>query len=580
MLGGLAGVIATIAVPAMAQNVPPGAVAPPTRDELKPLVQPKLDRRTSLAVEGDIERSPCPLAAPEYAGVTLAITEVRFNNLQGVDPTELRSAYADYLGPDRPVSTICEIRDAAATVLRRKGYLAAIQVPVQKIENGVVQMEVLFARVTAVRVRGDAGPTERIIESYLQKLTDDPVFNRNDAERYLLLARDLPGVDVRMVLTPAGTGAGDLIGEITVSRSAYRVDAGVQNLATQATGPFGAQLAAEFYGLTGMGDRTSLTFYSTADFQEQQVVQLGHDFALGSEGLRLGGQFTYAWTEPGIGAAPGAPKIDADTLFATIEARYPFVRSQGYSLTGVAGLDIVNQNLDFIAPLTRDRLRTGFLRLEAEAVDTSPRRAPGWRLRGEVELRKGLDILGASEPCDATCGISRTPLSRIDGDPTFTLIRARAEAEVALSENFAVFVAPYAQLAFDPVLSFEEFSGGNYTVGRGYEPGTITGDDGFGVQFELRGPRFTPFSDSAVTVQPFAFTDAAWAWDDSRAAVNDPQRLVSVGGGARLRYLDRLRLDLVLAVPTERAGFQARRGDVRLLFNLGVKLLPWSWGSR
>ena len=55
---------------------------------------------------------------------------------------------------------LCEIRDAAATILRDKGYLAAVQVPTQRIENGVVRMETLYARVTTVRARGQTDGAE------------------------------------------------------------------------------------------------------------------------------------------------------------------------------------------------------------------------------------------------------------------------------------------------------------------------------------------------------------------------------------------------------------------------------------
>ena len=47
-------------------------------------------------------------------------------------------------------------------------------------------------------------------------------------------------------------------------------------------------------------------------------------------------------------------------------------------------------------------------------------------------------------------------------------------------------------MRFDPLLAFEEFTAGNYTVGRGYDPATLSGDSGVGVTAELRGPRLMP----------------------------------------------------------------------------------------
>lgn len=202
--------LAQIVAPETGQQIAPG------RDELQDRTRQQPPPASRLKIEGDIERAPCALDSPAYANLKVTINDVQFNNLQGVSPEELRQSYAALLGADRPVSTICAIRDAAATALRRKGYLAAVLVPVQKIEDGVVRFEVLFARIVQVRVRGEAGNAETVLASYLSHLTEEKVFNRYVAERYLLLARDMPGYEVRLVLKPAGTGPGELVGEVSV----------------------------------------------------------------------------------------------------------------------------------------------------------------------------------------------------------------------------------------------------------------------------------------------------------------------------------------------------------------------------
>ncbi len=571
-LGTVAGaaLLWTTAGQAQQVNIP----SPPTREEIERPVQPRGDRPSRLTVEGDIERAPCPLADPAYANVRLTLTEARFNNLGPVAPIELRPLYEQYIGTEQPVAVLCEIRDAVATRLRRDGYIAAVQVPTQRIDNGVVQFEVLYAKLTSIRVRGDAGNGEKLVANYLERLTDGTVFNQRLAERYLLLARDLPGYDIRLTLVPAGTGPGELIGDVTVRRTPYEVDLNVQNMAARDAGPYGAQARAQFYGLTGMGDRTYVSAYSTLEFREQQIFQAGHEFRVGSEGLALAGRFTYAWTEPNINLPAGiGAKINATTLLASAEARYPLLRSQAASLYSAVGLDYVDQDIDFIGPLSRDRLRIGYVQLTGEAIDMANGAEPRWRMAGQLEFRQGLSILGASDPCNFVCALVRTPTTRGDGDPTSTLIRGEISAEAALGDNASVFIRGRGQLAFDPVLSFEEYSGGNFTVGRGYDPGTIVGDDGAGFQVELRGPQVSPIAETDFSFQPFAFMDVAWTWDDGRPG--DPQRLSSVGGGVRARLNDRFRLDVMVAVPTERAGLLTDTPDPRILFTLTTLLLPW-----
>lgn len=554
-------------VPAMAQ----ASAGIPTRDELKGITAAPPEARPQLSISGGIERSPCPLADPRFADITVTITSVDFHGLKELDPADLEEAWKPFAGKPQPVAAICEIRDAAATILRNKGYLAAVEVPTQRIENGQVRLEVLYARVTAVRARGETRGAEAKLQDYLSHLTEDEVFNRFRAERYLLLARDLPGYNIQLTLKSAGTGPGDLVGEVTVLRRPFVLDLSVQNLASEATGRWGAQLRAQLFGLTGMGDVTSLSYYATSDLKEQHVLQFNHEFRPGSEGLAVGGQFTYAWTNPDIGMT-GSASLKARTLFASLYAKYPVKRTQGENLWLSGGFDFTNQNVDFIGPLTRDKLRVLWARLDYDSIDLR-HRAPRWKLGGSLELRQGLDIMDATRTCiGLTCPPGSIPTSRFDGSPAATVVRAEGDFELRAGPALAFAVLPRAQYAFRPLLSFEEFAAGNYTIGRGYDPGTLTGDSGVGASFEVRGPRFDLKQGADASVQPYAFFDAAWAWNKGVAGA---QRLTSVGGGLRSDISDRFSLDANLSVPLETAGLQARRGPVRFLISLTTRLLPW-----
>ncbi|ANY21073.1 Heme/hemopexin transporter protein HuxB precursor [Tsuneonella dongtanensis] len=564
--------IGMIAAPALAQVTPP-PVSGPTRDELESISRPTTAPAPQLSISGGIERSPCPLADPQYQDIPVTISQVTFNNLKGVSPAELEAAWKPLAGQPHSVAVICEIRDAAATILRNKGYLAAVQVPTQRIENGEVRLEVLYARISAIRARGETRGAESKLEEYLGRLSEDEVFNRYRAERYLLLARDLPGYDVQLTLKPAGTAPGDLIGEVTVVRRRYAVDFTVQNLAASATGRWGGQLRAQAFGLTGLGDVTSIGFYSTADFDEQRIFQLGHEFRPGGEGMVVGGQFTYAWTKPDLGAAgANGPALTARTLFAQVHSRYPVKRTQGENLWLGGGFDFVDQDVDLIGKLTRDKLRVLWLRADYDAVDLANVR-PQWRAGASFEVRKAIDIFGASPGCAANgCLAGGTPPSRVDGDPTATLVRFTGDFEHALGRDFAIAVQPRGQYAFDPLLSFEEFTGGNYTVGRGYDPGAILGDSGAGASVELRGGRYKLSDNSELRVQPYVFGDIAYVWNKGPGGSDN---LSSTGGGLRAYLGDRLRLDAAVAVPLERAGIQTQRGKARFLLTLSTRILPW-----
>jgi hemolysin activation/secretion protein len=166
--------------------------------------------------------------------------------------------------------------------------------------------------------------------------------------------------------------------------------------------------------------------------------------------------------------------------------------------------------------------------------------------------------------------------SRLEGDPTATVIRGELYGEFRPSPKLAFAGGLRVQHSDDALLSFEEFSGGNYTVGRGYDPGSLLGDSGIGVQAEVRFGSILPAAADRPSAQPYLFFDAAKVYNKDRLTSDENSNLASVGGGVRSIYRGAT-LDVALAVPLERAGIQTRRPDPRLLVSLTTRLLPWSF---
>ena len=574
----LASVLALLPLsPAIAQQAP---ITTPTREDLDPVPERRTSSKPRVQIDDQVERSPCALDDPAYAKIKLKLSSVTFNKLGPVAASELTEAYQDYVGTEQGINVVCRIRDAAATKLRAMGYVAAVEVPAQEIENGAVNFEVLYAKVTSVRVVGRSGRNEGQFEAYLSKLADGELFNRYKAERHLLLARDIPGYEVRLALKPAGTGAGEMIAEVTLKRTPFTLDFSAQNLGAPSTGRFAGQLRATFNGLTGMGDRTTLSYYSTADFAEQHILQGSHEYMIGGNGLRFAVRGTYAWTKPDLGAA--IPDVSAKTLFFNAEASYPFVRRQALSLKGAAGIDLVNQRVSFSgAPLSEDRVRVAYLRLDTEALDLrgqGPKGSIGWRFDGSIEFRKGLNILSASLNCAqnlARCAAPGfTAPSLPDGNPIATVLRASATLDIRPLHKVTVGISPRAQTSSSPVFAFEQFSIGNYTVGRGFDPGAVVGDKGAGFQTEVRLDAFRLSPKSPFDIQPYAFTDSAWVWDKA-SAVRKPRRVSSFGGGIRSVIAGRARIDLSVAVPRTLLPGETKRRPARFLASISTALLPW-----
>lgn len=497
---------------------------------------------------------------------------------------------ADYRGREVPVSVLCDIRAEANAILRRQGYLATVEIPEQSLADGVPDFNVVFGKLTSVRVRGDAGPSEKLVAGYLEKLTQSDVFNANEAERYLLLADDIPGLDVRLSLRPAAGGApGDLVGEIAVLRSRGMVDLNVQNLGSRAIGRFGGVLRGEVYDLTGLGDRTTMAVFSTLDFTEQQTVQLGHDFRVGSEGLRIGGQLTWSTVNPSVGLA--GFDVESETWFASINASYPLLRSRKHSLFADIGFDYVDQDVELNnVGLTRDRVRMVYARLAGDITDQqSVLRAGGYspfepkfRLRYAAEVRQGLDVFSASPDCRPNLlgcllgGI--VPPSRIEADPQPLLARFAAGVEYRPQPLVAFSLDTQAQITNDPLPAFEELAAGSFSIGRGFDPGAVLGDSGVLSAFEIRFGSQVPKEMNGFAFQPYLFNDLAFVWnEDPSRRPGNPDKLWSAGGGLKVSWGAGLQGDFSIAVPLDRPDLAVTGGDVRFQFSLTARLFPWRY---
>ncbi|MEP3421918.1 MAG: ShlB/FhaC/HecB family hemolysin secretion/activation protein [Erythrobacter sp.] len=565
-----------------------GTIAP-TREELqRPEIEAELRGDANpVSVASEVERAPCPLSAPQFADLTFTFSDAEFSGLGAIDASLLNGSWSDLVGQEIQVAAICDIRDRAATILRAQGYLAAVQVPVQTIGEGTVKFDVLLARIRQVQVRGDAGRSSGALQNVLSQLEGQEVFNAGEAERYLLLARDIPGLDVRLTLQPLtreqGGQPGDVVGVFDVTNQPIIVDTNIQNYGSNQIGRFGGLARVRINGITGLGDETMVSVYSAQDFDEQFVASAYHEFRVGSEGLTLGLSGTLAFTEPDI---PGPNVFETQTFIASAYARYPLIRSQAQNLTLSAGGDFIDQEVEFTGlDFTEDSLRVAFARADFWGSDEASINGrdgysaiePKIAYHATLEVRQGVDALGASPSCGVgfvNClNPGFIPPSRLDADPSGFLVRGEAGVTYRPTPLFGMSVRTRFQYSPDALLGYEQFSGGNFTVGRGYDPGAIIGDTGFGAQFELFYGSIVPETADSGAVQPFVFFDLA------QVSVNnvpdDTDRLFSTGGGMRMSIGRQAVLDVTVAVPLEQTDFATSKGSVRALVSLTVQLEPW-----
>lgn len=501
---------------------------------------------------------PCPL---ETSTVEVTLSSVAFRGSTAVGADALRGAYAEYLGKPQPVSVICAIRDRAAQIVFNSGVLARVEIPEQRIAGGALVLEVIEAHVVNVRVRGDVGPAQETIERYAEKLRGMKPFDMARAQRYLLLASDVPGLRVRAAIRPstsAERGAVDI--DLTVTKDAPDIFANIQNTGSKQVGRWGGLVRGEIAAQTQFGESTSLTAFHTLDSNEQWLLQLAGTGRLGAEGVIARGSLVYGESRPGDVLKP--LRLKSESFVANLEGAYPIVRSRNRNLNVAGGFDAVDQKTDVLG--TRDHLRVLYARADGDYRTEVAGRPV--LLSGAWTLRKGLSVLGGSDSGDPD-------LTRQFGKPDAWVLRSQGGIDIAFTERLTGMIRTQGQYASSALLPYEQISLGGLTVGRGYDPAALLGDKGVSGAFELRyGPlQLHP----KVAAAPYAFFDAGRVSNNNAGAsgLEKSRTLKSIGAGVVFRVFNRANLEVTYAHPIDSARAGGRRPGDRLLIQLTASLL-------
>lgn len=558
---------------ARAQEAPPAGElrqAIPSREQITQPENPQPDQAARIDAGSALDRAPCAL---EGSDVSVTLTAVRFEDPSGgpipeVLQTLLAPVAVPPVGP-QPVSIVCQIRDRANAAMTEAGFIALTQIPAQQIESGVLRLQIVAARLSEIRIAGDLHGMESEIAARAQAMREQYPLNRQELEATLLNLNDVPGLSVELALSPARTAPGEVIGTLTVRAQRAQVLANVQNLGSQSLGPWIASLHGEVYGLTGLADRTAITVSNSLETRELSVVQGVHDFALTDHGLRALVRGSLAFSRPTIENLD----LRSQSLIAAVQLQQSLIRSVGLRLDLAGGLELLQQRTRVFqggssSPFIRDKLRVAFAR-----VDAQTRNYPiaGWEVRSDnyLEVRKGLSILGASQQ-----GVPENDYSpsRFEGDPQALVVRGETVAEIRAPRLFALGLSGFGQWADHPLLNLEEWSLGNFTYGRGYDPGANGGDRVLALRVE---PKITLPLALPVDVQLVGFHD--WVWlDNLDPSSSETDRLLrSYGGGVRLQTGFAV-LDAYYAHPRDLAlTIDEAPPEDRFLFSLTTKLYPW-----
>lgn len=510
----------------------------------------------------------CPFAGQ---GLRVTLSHVRVEGATLLTPDQVERATADLIGHDSDLAVVCLARDRVAKLFSDKGYrLTRVDLPPQRIENGQLKLVATEGYVSDLDTDGLSrmGPSAAIARAFLAPVVTHRPTPWAAVERAVLMARDIPGAEIGVQLhaAAAGPGAIELVAS-AAGRRRFDVSTGVQDLGSRELGEVAGFARVDANSFTHWGERSSLLLYGTTTGRQKVVEGIESAF-LGASGLRGELDVTYAQTQPqGTISALG---INGDFFDAKLGATYPILRSQALSLVARVGFEFVDQRNSLGAlqgqgstPLLfRDKLRVFSAQADAH---WAPETLHWIGASANVEIRQGVDGLGSSRAGDAD-------LSRAKGDPGATILRANASVRWTPLGRSApgapggpwVELTGLVQWTDQTLLAYEQFQIGNFTVGRGYDPGAATGDRAYAGQAQAGWPIGVHGFGTKAVIEPFVFYDVA-RLENLTSYTTD---IASWGGGARAVLPWSLRLEVTGAVPLKAPIPNAPAPGARLLASL------------
>ncbi len=309
---------------------------------------------------------PAPIATPLPAptGPTFRVQhfEIEGNTVFGAQV--LSTQLADLTGKSLGMAELQSAADRLTLYYRQRGYHAVALLPEQSLQDGVLRIVIVEARLGQLQVEKAPGSTPvplTLANAILARGQQaDQLLQLGQLDQANLILSDVPGIKSETALRQgAGPGQTDVYAVV----SALPVWAGNLSLDmndARTTGRTKAGMGLAASNALGWGEQTTLALQKT---EGKTFALLGYSHPLHPSGTRAAlslGQLKYRLVN--------GSQVEGDANTWSLSISQPWIRSEGYNLSSTLTYNASDSNT-YSATDTRSQVGTSTLGLQGNWLD-------------------------------------------------------------------------------------------------------------------------------------------------------------------------------------------------------------------
>ena len=457
---------------------------------------------------------------------------------------DVETAVYPFLGPYRTADDVEQARSALEKMYRDQGYqTVAVQIPPQKVEGGIITLQVMPNEVGRLRVHGSRYFSIEEIKREAPSLREGAAPNFSQVTRDLTVLNQSPD----RVVTPtlkAGVVPGTVDVDLNVKDTPpVHGSLELNNRYSPFTSPFRLNGAVSYDNLWQLEHSVGFSFQLSPEDLNQVQVFSGYYSARVPDidwlTLLIQGtdQDSNVSTLGGIGVAG-----KGDT--AGIRAIIALLPQKNFYHSISLGVDYKHyeQGLNLAGELTN----TPVTYFPFSAAYSGTWTGTGYTT--DLNASVTMDFRGIGS------GQAEFEDNRHDADASFVYVRGDLSHTRDLPGGLQAFGKIQGQAADKPLVNSEQFSGGGLGTVRGYLESEELGDNAFLGSAELRSPNIGSLLDKTIDEwRIYGFVDGGiLAIDDPLPEQQTRFTLASVGVGTRLKLLKYLNGSLDAGLPLSR----------------------------